>query len=328
MRGTNMIVAKAPAKVILFGEHAVVYGYPSIASALDLYVKVNISKRKENGLVVKSNQYNIIWDNPKKVPEPFKPLRRIIDLISKDYDVNIYAKNVYVEINSDLPPGCGLGTSAACSVAFTAALLEHLDFQYEKEKINYYAFEGEKVSHGTPSGIDNTISTYGGLLLYVKKDKPVIQSLENPPNLVFVLIDTGIPRNTKQAVLSVAKLFKKHSIIGSVMDVIGDIVNTAWTEFQKGENADVQTIGELMNINHGLLSALGVSSAKIEEIVYLLRKKGVYGAKLTGAGIGGYVLGLLRKEITDRLEKTLRTHGYKYFISRINRKGISIEHIR
>ncbi len=319
-----MIVASAPAKVILFGEHAVVYGYPSIAAALDLYVHVRIRPINEDKFVVKSHSYNLSWDYTLPLPEPFKPIRRLIDILEENYDISLLKRGILAEISSDIPPACGLGTSAACSVAFTSALLKFLGFDLEKKIINQYAYEAEKISHGNPSGIDNTISTYGGLLLYVRGNPPSIHQLDNPPDFNIILVDTSIPRNTKKAVLMVADLLKRYDTIKLVMDAIGDITRKAWDELQKGGNANLAKIGELMNINHGLLSAIGVSSKKIEEITHLLREIGAYGSKLTGAGIGGFVIGVSDDKNIVKIKQQIEKRGYRFFISKINKKGVQV----
>ena len=319
------IVASAPVKVILFGEHAVVYGYPSIAAALNLYVHVKLRKiTSSDYLVVKSNSYKLEWKADSTPPPPFLPLNRIIDIIEEKCDFSVRNKGIYVEISSDVPPACGLGTSAACSVAFTSALLTYLGLDIEKSLINTYAYEAEKISHGTPSGIDNTISTYGGLILYTKNKDPPFESLENIPDINIILVDSGIPRNTKRAVMLVANLLKKYGVIRNILEIIGNLTEMAWTELKKGKDADIRLLGEYMNINHGLLSAIGVSSQMLEDIVYTLRKSGAYGSKITGAGLGGFVVGIVDNNNLHNLKRSLRKKGYSFYISKINKYGVSV----
>ncbi len=321
-----MIQAFAPAKAILFGEHAVVYGYPAVASALNLFVKVTVKKLSESKLLVETKHYNLRWSYPKRPPEPLKPLYRILEVISSKYDLNLDTLGFYIEITSDIPPACGLGTSAATAVATSSAILYALGYDPSYDEINSIAYEAEKITHGKPSGIDNTIATYGGIIKYIKESSgPSIERIHDPPDLRFVLVDTGIPRSTKKAVLRVYKLRERNpSIINSVLKTIGFLTEEAWCELRKGNKANLEKIGELMNINHGLLSAIKVSSAKIEEIVYLLRKNGALGAKLTGAGIGGFVLGLISKENEKKITKILSRNKYRFFISSINKDGIKV----
>ncbi len=312
-------------KTILFGEHAVVYGYPAIASALDIYVYTKIRKITEPTLIIKSREYNLEWRYGEPVPKELKPVvEGVIKSIERDFDVKLHKAGIYAEIFSDAPPACGLGTSAGTSVSFTLALLKYLDVHYDKDLINKYAFEAEKISHGKPSGIDNTIAVYGGILKYIKGPPPKIEQLSQMTPLNLILVDTMIPKNTKKAVMMVSDLRAKYSIIDNIMASIGKIAEEAWRELRKGEDADIEKLGTLMNINHGLLSSLGVSSSKIEEIVHFLRNNGALGSKLTGAGIGGFVLGIIRSEAIKEIKKKLNTVGYRYFISSINMSGVKL----
>lgn len=319
------IIASAPTKTILFGEHAVVYGYPAIAVALDIYVYTKIRKLTEPTIIIRSREYNIEWRYGDPVPAELKPIiEGIIFQIEKDFDIRVKNLGLYAEIFSDAPPACGLGTSAGISVAFTTALLKYLDMNLDKELINKYAYEAEKISHGKPSGIDNTISVYGGLLKYVKGSPPRIEKLGATVDFNLVLVDTQIPKNTKKAVMMVSELRKKYRVLDNVMEIIGDVTEEAWKELKKGSRADLKKIGDLMNINHGLLSSLGISSKKIEEIVYFLRNNGAFGSKLTGAGIGGFVIGITDNIGIKQIKKKLIEAGYSFFISHINNDGVRL----
>ncbi len=320
-----MLIVSAPTKIILFGEHAVVYGYPAIAGALDIYVYTKIKKITEPTMIVRSREYNLEWKNGEPIPAELRPIiEGIVFTIERDFDINIRRAGIYIEIFSDAPPACGLGTSAAISVAFTTALLKHFDIRFDKDLVNKYAYEAEKISHGKPSGIDNTISVYGGLLKYSRGPPARIEQLKHISDLNMILVDTQIPKNTKKAVMMVSELKNKYRLLDDIMNTIGKLTEEAWKELKKGPNASLQRIGELMNINHGLLSAIGVSSGKIEEIVYFLRNNGALGSKLTGAGIGGFVLGIVDEKNMHKIRKLLTQKGCRYFISRINREGIQL----
>jgi len=322
-----MLIASAPTKTILFGEHAVVYGYPAIAGALDIYVYTKLREISEPTIVIRSREYHLEWRYGEPVPIELRPIvEGIIRSIERDFDISLHKAGIYAEIFSDAPPACGLGTSAGISVAFTTALLRHLDVHFDKNLINKYAYEAEKISHGKPSGIDNTISVYGGILKYMKGPPPKIEQLNQETNFSLILVDTMIPKNTKKAVMMVSSLRDKHYVINDIMKTIGEITEEAWRELKKGTDADIERIGELMNINHGLLSSLGVSSSKIEEIVYFLRNNGALGSKLTGAGIGGFVLGVVSNEKLKQIKRSLTQSGYRFFVSRINMSGVKLLH--
>lgn len=322
-----MLIASAPTKTILFGEHAVVYGYPAIAGALDIYVHTKLKEISEPTIIIKSREYNLEWRYGEPVPIELKPIvDGIIRPIERDFDIKLHKAGIYAEIFSDAPPACGLGTSAGISVAFTTALLRYLDVSFDKDLINKYAHEAEKIFHGKPSGIDNTISVYGGVLKYMKGSPPKIEQLDQETDFSLILVDTKIPKNTKKAVMMVSDLRDRYYVIKNIMKIIGEIAEEAWRELKKGRNANIERIGELMNINHGLLSSLGVSSSKIEEIVYFLRNNGVLGSKLTGAGIGGFVLGIIENEKLKAIKRILIRSGYHYFISKINMSGVKLSY--
>ena len=316
-------VASAPGKVILVGEHFVVENEPAIAVAINLRARVRATKVEGEGVEVRSRELGLAQvfrgDEPRS--SPLYPVYFAAKVTMEYIGVE---SPLRVEVFSDIPPASGMGSSAAVAVATVAAVAKALGVKLVEDEISKLAYRAEEIVHGKPSGIDNTISTYGGLLLYVRGNPPSIHQLDNPPDFNIILVDTSIPRNTKKAVLMVADLLKRYDTIKLVMDAIGDITRKAWDELQKGGNANLAKIGELMNINHGLLSAIGVSSKKIEEITHLLREIGAYGSKLTGAGIGGFVIGVSDDKNIVKIKQQIEKRGYRFFISKINKKGVQV----
>lgn len=308
----------APGKVILFGEHSVVYGYPAIATAIGLRAKCSVisTSTKQNSISIP----NLISDRKFIIGEVnpicLKPFEFIINQILKESKER---KNLEIEIMSELPISAGLGSSAAVSVSLAASLFSILRVDSSKERISNVAFEAEKLIHGTPSGIDNTISTFGGSIIFEKghvKQIPI-----KIPSAIFLIVNSLVPRNTKDLVHKLGINYKKNpNIYSQIFDEIGEVVN----ESQKFlENGDLEGIGVLMNRNHRLLEKLGVGHKQLTKIVKIMNDQNAIGCKLTGAGGGGCVIGLF--ENGEKINKTieiLRNEGYHTFITDISSEGV------
>ena len=324
---TKVVQASAPAKVILFGEHAVVYGYPAIAVALNLRAKVSASLIEQNTssndsyLYLIAKDYNIerkigvsnqeefqrLTNTEKKVIEPFLTL---IKVFQQKFETLFSVK---IEVTSSIPKGAGLGSSAAVSVATSTALSELLGIDLSLAEISALAYEAEKVLHGTPSGIDNTTATYGAGLIYEKGSFTPIEL----PEIPLIIGNTGVERQTRKLVGYVRYLHDKYpEIVSPILEQMGKITREAISILKNNDNLDLQRLGELMNINHGLLSAVGVSSLELDVLVNEARKHGALGAKLTGAGGGGCMIALIddnsketvKRALTEKKAETIATH--------------------
>lgn len=318
------VVASAPCKTILFGEHAVVYGYPAIATAINLRVRTKI--RKISGeLIIHSRDLKVTWKRNQSVPKEFLPICKVIEEISDLIDQKPL-NGMHIEIFSDVPPSCGLGTSAATAVSVITAMLEFLEINYDKNFINKLAFEAEKISHGTPSGIDNTVATFGGLIRYVKSNSgPNIERSKYTPEFTLILADSGLPRSTKHAVKNVA-ILREHfpRVIDDIFSIMGKISDEAWTLLSKaGEN--LRTIGHLMNINHGLLDAIGVNLPELETLVNIARKNGALGAKITGAGLGGFIIALAESAAVHKIHSAIKNYARLVLIAKPDNMGCIVE---
>jgi len=319
-----MIVSEAPGKVILFGEHSVVYGYPALAAAVSLKTRVELKEINQEVSTLESIPLNLTWRMNKGSPPLLKPLERVIYLIEKEADRSL-RQNLYIKIRSDIKPGSGLGSSASVAVALTGALFKYLDWDIDLELINKIAYEAEKVAHGTPSGIDNTIATYGGLVKFIKtKDYPIIEKISLDESFPLVLVDTGLGRSTKVAVSKVRGLLDKYDhFVKKIFETIGGIAEKIWDLFTS-KNLNLEIIGELMNLNHGLLNAIGVSNARIEEIINFARELGALGAKITGAGLGGYVLILPPEDNLNLIVDELKKKFGAVYLTSISNTGLNV----
>jgi mevalonate kinase len=225
-------------------------------------------------------------------------------------------------LRSTIPIGQGLGSSASVSVCIATALLlqcralagPHMDQQSKEaeeqlERINRWAFVGELVIHGNPSGVDNTVATNGHAVLFQRKDyskPPSVTILRDFPELPLLLVDTRQPKSTAAEVAKVGELLKRHpKVVGGILDSIDSIVRSVYdvienTDFDAPSSAEAEEaithLGELMSVNHGLLTSLGVSHPRLERLRYLVDQAGVGWTKLTGAGGGGCAITLLKPQ--------------------------------
>ena len=321
--------AKAPGKVILFGEHFVVYGEPSIVMAINRYAHVTINLRDDKAIHITSRDLNVegIFRNDEYIPivgskEDRLKLQPIKFCVDKIADILGEKIGVDITIRSELPVASGLGSSAAVAVATTAALSKLLDLKLDLSKVNELAFEAEKIVHGTPSGVDNTIATYGGIILYTKGMKLKIERAKASKSLPLVIGDTRIPRSTKVMVENVRKLYEKHKkLISTVMQAYKELYLEAVNALAVG---DLEKIGELMCINHGLLWSIGVSNEFLDKLVHTALDAGALGAKLTGAGGGGCMIALSYEDSLERIANAIKNAGGRVITALTENIGVKV----
>jgi mevalonate kinase len=227
-----------------------------------------------------------------------------------------------IEINSTVPVAAGLGSSAAVIVAATAATGSLLKAKMSREDVFRIACETEKVLHGTTSGVDPAISTFGGALLFQMDTG--FKPLEVKADIQLVVGDTGVQRSTRVQVEKVRGMMENYpNIFESLQRAAREIVLKAIDIFRV---KDLVTLGELMNINHALLYALGVSDESLEWLINASRKAGALGAKLTGAGGGGCMVALAKNERTELVMDAILRAGGRPFIAKKTDEGVKIEH--
>ncbi len=291
--------ASAPGKIILFGEHAVVYGRPALAVPVSqLQATVSISENSRGGIWIEAPNINLssdISDLPAS-----HPLASIINSVYTALDIS-HPPACTVYIQSTIPVASGLGSGAAVSVAVLRALSSYLGKPLPDDKVNVLAFQAEKLYHGTPSGIDNTVITYVKPVYFIK-GRPV-KTLHVGAPFTIVIGDTGVSAPTRQAVRNVKKLWETNKPrYDKLFDRIGSIV---WDARQAIERGDVTELGDLMNANHALLKSLAVSCPELDKLVEAARKSGALGAKLSGGGLGGNMIALVIKEKAPAMAEAL-----------------------
>ncbi len=311
----NSITASAPGKLILFGEHVVVYGEPAIATALDKRAYVTATELDEKKIIVKSSELEQPIEASLKEEAKHPAVRVAQAALQKTNS----ARGVEIEIKSEIPVSSGLGSSASVSVATAAAVLKLFSQEQNAEpsrmEILDVAHEGEKVAHGKPSGIDTAITTFGGTIFFKKGE---IEGLD-APEMQFVVGDTKVPRNTKEIVEGVRKNVEDPRVAYNLF-TISSIVRRAREALLR---QNLTEIGHLMNKNQEFLRALGVSSVELEQLILAARNAGAYGAKLTGAGGGGCMIALSEKP--DKIKNALEQVGAEAFVVKTNQSGVRFE---
>ena len=303
-----MGTGKGYGKTILFGEHFVVYGLPSIVSALGVYTTADVKVVKGNGWTVNDQRPATPGYKEQKYIEAMQSIANIINHLK----VDIENQRIEISFAGDLITASGVGASAAQCTSVARALSETFNLNLDDEKINEAAYEGEKAYHGTPSGIDNTASTFGGLIWFVRNlgaGKNTMDLLQSPRKMLIVIANSGITASTTEVVADVRRLKKespkKFEIIFTKYEKLAAEAKRALLE------GDITTIGNLMNQNHKLLQDITVSGEINDKLVEIALKNGSIGAKMTGTGRGGLVIALAENvEIQDNIAKAIEKEGF------------------
>jgi mevalonate kinase len=298
-----MTFSSAPGKIILFGEHAVVYGRPAVA--------VPVTQVHADAEVAESSRAGI-W-----VHSPAVGLDAELNTLSSDHPLAAVIHNLFfslgisphhgldITINSSIPVASGLGSGAAVSVALVRALSSALGRPLTDEQVNAFAYEIERLHHGTPSGIDNTVITYARPVYFIKGHP--IETIKVGRPFMLVIGDTGIPAPTKQSVGDVRRLWTKNNLrMERIFDEIAQISLMARRIIECGQP---EMLGELMDQNHAFLQEMTVSSPELDSLSRAARKAGALGAKMSGGGRGGNMLALVTPETADSVSASLLAAG-------------------
>jgi mevalonate kinase len=328
--------ASAPAKIILFGEHFVIYGSPAILAAINKRVSVDVSVDthttidEQDKIIIRSDigvagrysndgEFDALEGGikSKAVLDPiYKAIKQVLLLRSK--------KKIGIEvcISSKVPPGIGLGSSAASCVATVAAVASLFQRNPSRQEVCELAIQSESLIHKRTSGADCYVSTYGGLMQYYGKSKS-FKNVETKGLLFLVVANTGVKHSTSELVASV-KAFKDTNkvLFENLAKQASDICLQAGTAIESGK---LDKIGALMNENQILLQQIGISHHKVQDVIDICSKAGAIGAKITGAGGGGAVIALAEsKHESTKIASRVKAAGYKAFEVEIDYNGLSI----
>jgi len=299
------VKASAPGKIILFGEHAAVYGRPALAVPVtQVHADVEVLDSARAG----------IWINA-----PGVDLHAELNSLPGNHPIAAGIHGLFqlcgisqpcaleVTILSSIPVASGLGSGAAVSVALVRALALHIGHTLTDQQVNELVFDIERLHHGTPSGIDNTVITYAKPVFFIK-GRP-IETFKVGKPFTVVIAGTGIPAPTKESVADVRRLWMQDKEkVEKIFDEIGQISMSARRVI---ENGKPESLGELMDKNHQLLQELTVSSPDLDHLVQAARRAGAVGAKMSGGGRGGNMIALVEKEKAESVENALVSAGAK-----------------
>jgi mevalonate kinase len=313
-----VIYTKAPGKIILFGEHAVVYGQPAIAIPVN---KVNATARVFPTIDAQADMVRIqapdinfeacLADLP-----PDHPFAAAIRLAMQFAGVDRPPAYTLV-ITSTIPISAGMGSSAAIAIAIIRAITGFLGKPITADETSALAYEVEKIQHGSPSGIDNHVIAHQKPIFFSRNEP--IQPLAVEQTTHWVIADTGEKTPTR---VTVAEVHHRHTAdpetYNQIFMQIGEITRQARQSLITG---DLAALGFLMDQNQHLLDLLGVSSPSLEHLIHTAREAGAAGAKLSGGGRGGNIIALSSEEKTRQIETALLTAGATRVITTALTKG-------
>jgi mevalonate kinase len=299
-------LATAPGKVILFGEHAVVYGQPAIAvPVMQVQAKaIVVSEPKSPRGLVKIVAPDVDLETTLDSLPQEHPFAVVISKAAAALKVsNIPACSIH--ISSTIPIAGGMGSGAAVSVAILRALSASWGHPLSDGQISELVYQSEQIYHGTPSGIDNTVISYARPVYFIKGKKAEILSVKRP--FTLVIGDSGIRSPTSQVVAAVCQAMEEDTQqFERLFEAVGAIAASARKAIRSGK---VEGLGALMNENHTLLQRMGVSSPELDTLVEAARTAGGLGAKLSGAGRGGSMVALVPEGASNAMSTALLNAG-------------------
>ena len=309
-------VASAPGKVILFGEHFVVYGIKAILCAIDKRVTVTAEKISEKKIIINSNIGNVTTFPKRPIEEIDNKQRPFYFLANNMIQKHHYDSGLLITIESEIPLGVGLGSSSACCVAGAAAISGIFE-KNSKRDILQMAIEAEKTIFPNTSGADCTVCTYGGLIQYDKKNGHSQINLE--PNFQLVIANSKIEHSTKNVVSNVKK-FKEdneekfNQICNEESKIIDEVLGYL-------KDNKLFQIGENIKKNQRFLEIIGVSNEKLKNMIKIADEFS-FGSKITGAGGGGCILALTDETNNQETLRSLSEKNYECFSVRIDFSGL------
>ena len=310
------IIASAPGKAILVGEHAVVYGRPAIA------IPVSQVRAKASVFAEIRGKPGDVWVEAPEIHlsarlselPPTNAFARLFAGLARELSIPHYPA-LRLNVASTIPIAAGLGSGAAVAVACLRALSAFLGHPLSDERVCALAYEQEKIFHGTPSGIDNTVITYARPLYFVKEQPFELLSIAQ--SFALVIADTGIRSSTAAAVGGLRQRWQEENArYEALFDSVAETVRQARACL---ENGDLPSLGALMNANHALLQQLGVSCPALDTLVDGARGAGAWGAKLSGGGLGGNMIALVDPARAGEIAEALRAAGaVRTWITRVD----------
>lgn len=307
---TRVVRAAAPGKAILLGEHAVVYGQPALAMPVSAVQAV--ATLTPGGAEFRIQVPGLRRDYRLEAARPSDPLAEAVRLVCQRAGLAAPPRATLL-IESTIPIAAGLGSGAAVCSAAAQALATHLGQPLEPEALAALVFETEKLLHGTPSGIDNTVIAFGQPIYFVRGQPPRPLRVSQPVRVLIA--DTGQPSPTRVTVGDVRAGYEREpERYGGLFAEVGRLVDSARQALESG---DGPALGVLMSRNQELLCDMGVSSPALDQLVAAATTAGALGAKLSGGGRGGNMLALVKPETAAAVRHALQAAGARRVIDTV-----------
>ena len=308
-------IASAPGKVILFGEHFVVYGGKAILCSINKRITVTAEKTNERKISINSEIGKLILEPNKSILEIDSPLKPFYYLANKALENE--ETGIHIQIDSEIPLGAGLGSSSACCVAGAAAIFK-LFGNISKEKTLELAIEAEKTIFENTSGADCTVCTYGGIIEYDKNNG--FKKIEDEPNFQLVIANSNIEHSTQSMVSKVKEFENKNkeefSRLSNLESKLIENVSILLKENKPEE------LGEKINQNQEYLEILGISNNELTKMIKIGQESS-FGAKITGSGGGGCIFALTNESNLQSTLKKFKNNNYECFSAKIDFKGVN-----
>ena len=294
-------------KTILIGDQFVLEEVPAIVSSIPFDTVATVERIDGDGWVLEDNRIEVPGYKEKKKEQQVGSINRILEVMNFDVKKN----PIKITFGGTLLAGSGVGASAASCVSLARALNAEFNLGYSIEEINRVSWQGEFPYHGIASGVDNTASTYGGLLLFrVQKGQQLFEKIQTPKSFEIVLANSGITANTAALDEFIERQKKDDPELFATR--LKTITSQSYDMKQALEAGDLENVGKIMTENHKLLVDMDMSHETLDYLCKLALEKGALGAKVTGGGRGGYMVALTpRKKLQDTVASAFEKEGYK-----------------
>jgi len=304
-------------KTILIGDQFVLYGVPAIVSSLPYETVATVEKIAGEGWVLEDNRPEVPGYKEKKKEQQIVSINRILEVLKIDVKMN----PLRITFGGTLLAGSGVGASAASCVSLARALNEEFRLGLSIDEINQVGWEGEFAYHGIPSGIDNTAATYGGLMLFqLKGEQKHFEEIKLEKPIEVVLGSSGVTADTSILTSTTDKLKKQDPELFSKH--LEKMTAEAFEMKRSLEAGDMKRVGRIMSDNHKILVDMGLSHEKLIYLCDLALEKGALGAKLTGGGMGGYMVALTPgRDLQERVALAMEKKGFAVIRATIGKKG-------
>jgi len=294
-------------KTILIGDQFVLEEVPAIVSAISFETEATVERIAGDGWILEDNRNEVPGYKEKKKEQQARSIDRILEVMKIDVKKN----PIKITYGGSLLAGSGVGASAASCVSLARALNAEFKLGLPIEEINRVAWQGEFPYHGVASGVDNTASTYGGLLLFqLIKGQQHFEKIPTPKPFEIVLANSGITANT--ALLDEVTEAQRKADPELLASRFKTITAQAHDMKKALEAGDLEIVGKIMSNNHKLLIEMQFSHEILNYLCNLALEKGALGAKVTGGGRGGYMVALTPgKKLQDTVASAFDKEGYK-----------------